>query len=313
MPLNKDYRIGLDSDLDKIALICNALSSKLRVSILSQIYYKPMSIVELSRANNISNSTTIFHIKVLLDAELIVIKHLPNKKGLTQIFFINFTELNLFFYNKENTLMHQETFTQSVLVGDFIDADFFENYRIVTRMGMIRLTKHSIFDNARKDALLLSTTGGAVIYAFSNEIAEHNKVIDLSFSLELCSEAPNYRNDWQSDITFSINGLEILTYTAPGDYGGIQGKLTPSWWHLNNSQFGDLVKIRINDQGVYLNNQLHTTNINLNRLKLHQKDRITLRIENKKDALHMGGFNIFGKEFGNFDQDIVMSITYEKL
>ena len=29
----------------------------------------------------------------------------------------------------------------------------------------------------------------------------------------------------------------------------------------------------------------------------------------KEDAKHMGGINIFGKEFGNFHQDILMTLS----
>jgi predicted transcriptional regulator len=39
--------------------------------------------------------------------------------------------------------------------------------------------------------------------------------------------------------------------------------------------------------------------------------RIDVRFGNKDDAKHIGGFNIFGKEFGDYKQDIVMCLSYE--
>jgi predicted transcriptional regulator len=34
-----------------------------------------------------------------------------------------------------------------------------------------------------------------------------------------------------------------------------------------------------------------------------------MRIEVKRDARHPGGLNIFGRGFGNYDQDIVLRVT----
>jgi predicted transcriptional regulator len=38
---------------------------------------------------------------------------------------------------------------------------------------------------------------------------------------------------------------------------------------------------------------------------------IRVRIEVKPDARHPGGVNIFGRGFGNYDQDIVLRLTTE--
>ena len=41
------------------------------------------------------------------------------------------------------------------------------------------------------------------------------------------------------------------------------------------------------------------------------RDRyITVRIGNKPDAVYIGGFNLFGKNFGDYNQDIVLNIEY---
>jgi predicted transcriptional regulator len=36
---------------------------------------------------------------------------------------------------------------------------------------------------------------------------------------------------------------------------------------------------------------------------------IRLKIEVKPDARHPGGVNIFGRGFGNYDQDIILRLT----
>jgi len=46
-------------------------------------------------------------------------------------------------------------------------------------------------------------------------------------------------------------------------------------------------------------------------LDISARHSIRLRIEVKPDARHPGGVNIFGRGFGNFDQDIVLRLTTE--
>ena len=42
-------------------------------------------------------------------------------------------------------------------------------------------------------------------------------------------------------------------------------------------------------------------------------NNIHVRIGNKEDAIHKGGFNLFGKSFGDYEQDIVMTLVFDKL
>jgi len=46
-------------------------------------------------------------------------------------------------------------------------------------------------------------------------------------------------------------------------------------------------------------------------LDLSAHHSIRVRIEVKPDARHPGGVNIFGRGFGNYDQDIVLRLTTE--
>ena len=48
--------------------------------------------------------------------------------------------------------------------------------------------------------------------------------------------------------------------------------------------------------------------VTVDQLGLNQKSFVTVRIGNKRDAKYIGGFNIFVKTFGDYDQDIVLSL-----
>ena len=47
-------------------------------------------------------------------------------------------------------------------------------------------------------------------------------------------------------------------------------------------------------------------------LNLTGSNRLLFSLYNKKDAEHYGGFNLFGKNFGNYEQDIVLSAIYDE-
>ena len=42
-------------------------------------------------------------------------------------------------------------------------------------------------------------------------------------------------------------------------------------------------------------------------------ESITIRIGNKEDATNKGGFNLFGRSFGDYAQDIILTLVYPRL
>lgn len=63
----------------------------------------------------------------------------------------------------------------------------------------------------------------------------------------------------------------------------------------------------VNGNGSYVDG-VKISEISLNDLRLSAHRSIRLRIEVKQDARHPGGINIYGKGFGNYDQDIVLRL-----
>ena len=131
----------------------------------------------------------------------------------------------------------------------------------------------------------------------------------LEVSLELSSEYPVSSNAWPSDITFTVNGVEVGTWTCPGNFSDVRGKLTPSWWNAKYSQYGLLKYLRVNrdDTGI---DGVKLSDANIDDLALEDSPFITLRIGIKPDAINPGGLTIFGKDFGNYPQDITISLYY---
>lgn len=162
------------------------------------------------------------------------------------------------------------------------------------------------FSPRRTEAECLWFNAGFIGYDFPLPPTSKQNFSELSFSFEICSEADYYNNNWASDITVCINGVEILTFTSPGDFGGTRGKYTPEFWPTYSTQFGLLKKITVNSTGVYLDNSLVHNKITLHDLRLFENNSVQLEIGVKETAEHRGGLNLFGKNFGDYNQAIIM-------
>jgi predicted transcriptional regulator len=135
----------------------------------------------------------------------------------------------------------------------------------------------------------------------------NTSIREIEFLMELSSEVPGTSADWPSDITLTVNGVDIGTWTSPGDFGDKRGVFTPDWWKLKGSQYGKLKNFRINDDGAFVDG-LRISEITLADLKLDEHHSIRLRIGVRDNAKHPGGINIFGRGFGNYDQDILLRL-----
>lgn len=71
----------------------------------------------------------------------------------------------------------------------------------------------------------------------------------------------------------------------------------------------ELVTLEISDFGCTINGK-HSSKTKLDDFSFVSEKSIVLRIENKPDAEYIGGFNLFGKKFGDFEQDISISFVY---
>jgi len=147
-----------------------------------------------------------------------------------------------------------------------------------------------------------------VEYQFPNNAKLTNaEISEIEVAVELSSEVPGTSADWPSDITLSVNGVDVGTWTSPGDFGDKRGVFTPAWWKLKGSQYGKLKNWRIGADGTYVDG-VRISDVSLGALNLQNHHSIRVRIGVKDDAKHPGGINIFGKGFGNYDQDILLRI-----
>ena len=159
------------------------------------------------------------------------------------------------------------------------------------------------------NADILWFSKGFVEYEIPNFIPGSQKITQILISAELSSEAPGINNVWPSDISFYLNDVCIGTWTSPGDFGDVRGIFTPDWWFPNWNQYGLLKMLVINKKGTFIDG-LQISDVTIRDFNLDYRSSMKLRMAVNDNAEHVGGLTIFGKSFGNYGQDIKVSINY---
>lgn len=290
-----------------------ALSSSVRVEILDLLRVKSMSVVEIANKLNIPVSSTAFHIKCLEQAGLVITKTQPGMRGSMRISLCCVKSI-LISTSMDDMFPETQSIVVDMPVGHFYNCDVVPTCGMADENGVL-----NVFDNPkafyspnRIKAQLIWFQEGFIEYRFPSHYPciEENGVKELSFSLELCSEAPGYQDVWPSDISIYINEVHCFTYRSTGDFGSRRGKLTPPAWNYGSTQYGLLKTFSIRRNGAYLDEMLIDNSINIDSLHLADHAYISFKIGIEADAKTNGGINIFGEKYGDFPQNIIMRIDY---
>ena len=290
-----------------------ALSSSVRVEILDLLRVKSMSVVEIANKLNIPVSSTAFHINCLEQAGLVITKTQPGMRGSMRISVCSVKSI-LISTSMDNMFPETQSIVVDMPVGHFYNCDVAPTCGMADENGLL-----NVFDNPkafyspnRVKAQLLWFQEGFIDYRFPCHYPciEENSVQEISFSLELCSEAPGYQDVWPSDISIIINEVHCFTYRATGDFGSRRGKYTPPAWNYGSTQYGLLKTFSIRRNGAYLDEQPTDNRITIDSLRLDSYPYISFKIGIAPDAKIKGGINIFGEKYGDFPQNIIMRIDY---
>jgi predicted transcriptional regulator len=291
--------------------VLRAFASEARVKVLKLLHSQgPLNVNDIAAALGLPQSTISSNIQILEDAGLIRTETQRAKKGNQKICHTSFDQV-LVMFKEDAEALHPNTIEVAMPLGLYTSCEVTGPCGLCSTEGIIGLldVPHAFLDPDRMHAGLIWFTRGFLEYQFPNNARLDKREIEaMEFAIELSSEVPGTAADWPSDITVSINGIDIGTWTSPGDFGDKRGVYTPAWWKLKGSQYGMLKSWRVTADGSYVDG-VKISPISLKELDLGNHRSIRLRIGVKDDAKHKGGINIFGRGFGNYDQDIVMRLT----
>lgn len=291
--------------------VIKGLASAVRVRILRHLNtLGPKNVNEIAAELGLPQSTVSSNMQILEDAGLVETKSQKARKGSQKICHSTFSEILVAFKDVSNAA-DKDSIEVSMPLGLYTQCEVSGPCGLCSHDGIIGLldVPETFLEPDRMKAGLLWFTRGFVEYQFPNNAKLKNALIDaLEFSMELSSEVPGTSADWPSDITMEINGNPVATWTSPGDFGDKRGVYTPEWWKLSGSQYGKLKTWRINGAGSFVDG-VKVSDTTLKDLNIDDHRSIRMRIGVNENAGHPGGINVFGKGFGNYDQDIIMRIV----
>ena len=290
--------------------VLKALGSEIRVRILELLQNQELNVTEISRTLGIPQSTAATSILVLEEAGLINSHSANGVKGGQKVctarykeFLINFSPPD---HPREDNMIEVE-----MPVGLFTSYNVSAPCGLCSRDSIIGYldVPGTFFSPDRIKAALVWFEKGYVEYKFPNNALylQKRSIKRLELSMEMCSEVPGTNKKWLSDISVWINEKEIGVWTSPGDFGDRRGKFTPSFWKLEGSQYGILSTWEVTNNGTFIDRR-QVSEVNLESLALNDHHSIKVRIGIADGAFHTGGINIFGKGFGDYDQDIILKL-----
>jgi predicted transcriptional regulator len=308
-------RISLDLEQpEKTAGLFRALSSPVRLRMLNLIGEKPgINVSTLAERLSLPLSTTALHVKVLEGAGLILIQEKPGLRGCQKSCAILVEDININVFPRWRSERHTRDIKIDMPLGGYFDCAITKPCGIAGRHSFIGTEDavNAFFCPERIQAQLVWFTAGFLEYRFPNEAIRDERIHELSFSFEACSEAAGYNNDWPSDISIWINGTEVFTFRSPGDFGGKRGTNNPDWWPDKSTQYGELHRLEINAAGCFGDGRMSCRD-NLDSLGVTGGNYISFRIGVKETAEYVGGINLFGEYFGNYKQGIEMITRLER-
>ena len=293
--------------------IAHALSSPVRLDMLRVLGRSNLNVGELAAQLNLPMSTAALNVKILEDAGLIQTETQPGIRGSMKLCSrrLDTVEISL----KPPDDQPSSCLLMEMPIGGYSAAeDIRPTCGLAGAANLIGAMDYpmSFYEAERFHAQLVWLRQGFLEYRFAVAKMEQITIDWLELSFEACSEAPMYRDPWKSDIAVEINGVRLGMWTCPCDCGGRRGVLTPMWWDDLSTQFGFLKTWRVDDSGTTLD-KAPLSGVTLEQLHLQEHPYISIRIGVPADAQNVGGLNLFGEDFGDFAQGLILRVGYHIL
>lgn len=290
-----------------------ALGSDIRTEIVCILTEEGrMNMNELAGRLGITNGALTSHIRRLEECGIVTIStENTSGHGNQKLCSVHLDKI-LIDVKKEETVLN--AYTSVIKVGHYTNYEIYPTCGLATATHLIGVEDDARYfaHSERYDADILWFTRGFVEYQIPNFVPAGQRIDEINISAELSSEAPGVNSAWPSDISFFLNDVLVGVWTSPGDFGDVQGLFTPDWWFPNWNQYGLLKMLIVNHQGTFLDG-LKISEVSIDRFAFPDDSPIRLKLAVLESAEHVGGLTIFGKNFGNYRQDIDIRVSYSPI
>lgn len=299
-------------DPENLRKVAHALSSKVRLKIIDLLNSGNINIHQLAENLEIPTSTAASHIKVLEKSGLILTELRPASRGAMKVCTRNFDDIHIQLNQHMSYTKDYKNFESEMPIGQYVDFEVAPTCGMANHDGFLIPEDELVhfYSPDRSKAQLIWTRKGYFEYRFPLVIPHESHIKSVELSMEICSEAPNHDDNWPSDITVWLNEVDIGTWTSPGDYGDRPGKLNPKYWSESTStQYGTLKTWKVTNEKTTIDD-VQLSDVTVQDLAMLDRNFLSFKIGIKEDALHKGGINLFGREFGDYPQDIKLNISF---
>jgi predicted transcriptional regulator len=301
-------------NLDDGLELFKALGSETRINILKELLeHKEMNMNELASCLGLTNGALTSHIKKLENTGLVTVLADHSGHGNQKRCRLGMSQVLV---NIESGIAEDDgnIYSTEVQIGHYSNYEVYPTCGLSTTQSIVGVVDDPRYfaHPDRINAGILWFTRGYIEYIIPNLLPIATKIDQITLSMEISSEAPGVNSDWPSDISFFLNDVKLGVWTSPGDYGDVQGIFTPDWWFPNWNQYGLLKMLIINKRGTFIDG-LKISDVTIDQLQLDYKSTVRFKVQVADDAVNCGGLTIFGKNFGNYNQDIKVRIAYSPM
>ncbi len=298
-------------NLDDGAAVFKALGSELRIKIIKILLEnREMNMGELAAALGITNGALTSHVKKLEESGIITILSEYSGHGNQKVCRMNTDKILIDVAVKEAN-PDADSYSIDIPVGSYFNYMVFPTCGLATAKNLIGAVDDPRYfaHPSHAEAQILWFARGHIDYLIPNMLPPDRRIDQITISFEISSEAPGVNSEWPSDISFFLNGKKLGMWTSPGDFGDVHGMFTPTWWFPNWNQYGLLKMLVINREGTYIDG-LQISNVTTTSMALGAQDELRFRFQVQEPAHNIGGLTLFGKGFGNYNQDIRVRVNY---
>lgn len=284
-----------------------ALASETRLKIIQLLSEKPQNIGQLAESLGLSSAIITKHVNLLEEAGIIETRSLSGKRGRQKVCSLAREKVTLLFPQGSSEYNSEQV---SIPVGQFVAYQVRPSCGLASTEGLIGICDDPRYfsDPGRTGAAIIWFQTGWVEYSIPSFLFSQRQAVALEISMEICSEHPGYNENWPSDLHFYLNDRLVGIWTSPGDFGKEKGIYTPSWWQ-HGTKYGLLKTLRITTEGSFIDGT-PLSPLTLSELGIEYGKDLPFRIAVPEKTKNPGGVNIFGRGFGNYDQDLEVRLIY---
>lgn len=307
----KILALDASAEGEQVVTVLKSLASEWRLRILRELGTETRSVGQIACSLGIPAVTATMHIKALEEANLIVTKLVPATRGLRKVCSRTFDQVVIDLPSLDPDPV--DSVEVAMPIGAYVDFLAVPTCGLASDRALVGMIDDSasFLEPERLDAQIIWFRHGYLEYRFPYRVPPGAQPLGLQVRMEVCSEAPTHNDDCPSDITIWVNGIEIGTWTSPGDFGGDRGALTPGWWLDIDSQYGLQKRWEVNGAGTFIDG-IQLSDVTLADLCLGSGSAVIVRLGVKANARNVNGINLFGRKFGNYPEDLVLRIAYEQ-